>query len=162
MAYALSQQPPQLQLVTLFDLARNEFMIGFPTESQAEYYRIANMEARIFEHESKRDVWIPRPSGLKAIRGCSDGLALYFNDEAKAAAWCERIVIGRCSKWDRHEIYLRRKWDESELNEAIGRKRTYGVVAPVQYVQIQVQVPLPEIKVAPPLADCSADTDGRC
>jgi hypothetical protein len=71
-------------LVMKFDFERMEFMIGFHEYKQAERYRSVNREARIYENEDERDVWLPKPENLKSIGVNNGEFALEFDREREA------------------------------------------------------------------------------
>lgn len=106
-------------VIIRFDFTRNEFIISFPTDKTADNYRATNKEARIFDQESKQDVWIPKPIGLRAIRSYGDALAVYFNTKEQAKTWSKNVLIGKINKTDECEVYITRKWVGQGLEDAI-------------------------------------------
>ena len=76
-------------------LIRNELVISFPDSQSASEYQRANPEGRILS-QANREVYLPRPQGLIAIRCSSQSnysLVLEFASEEETMAWHTKVLI---------------------------------------------------------------------
>ncbi len=97
--------PTKLELNARWCFTQNELVINFPDSQSALEYQRANSEGRIFANSNK-NVYLPRPEGLRAIRGSSQGikycLVLEFRSEKAAFAWHSRSKISTIYPDHRH------------------------------------------------------------
>lgn len=85
----------KVSLSSRWCLTRNELVISFPDWQTASDYQRANPEGRIYTPANK-EVYIPRPEGLIAIRSSSQSiysLVLEFASEEETNAWHRKILI---------------------------------------------------------------------
>lgn len=109
-----------------FDWERKEFIIQFFSREQARAYQSKNPEARIVPTDPK-SAWLPIPDGMTHLRASSFGFVIRFKDNpAKAEQWRSRSILGRVTdstRRDNTEIYLKRDWNEDDLNALLKTTR---------------------------------------
>ncbi len=95
-----SSMSAKLEFNAWWCFTQNELVINFPDSQSALEYQRANSQGRIFgntQQNSDKDVYLPRPEGLRGIHGTSPGkkysLILVFWSEREALAWHSRSQI---------------------------------------------------------------------
>ena len=101
-------------------MTRNELAIGFPDSQTASEYQRANPEGRIYA-EANKEVYLPRPEGLIAIRSSSQAaysLVLEFVSEEQTRAWHSKSLLSSIlSDHVKTRAYLQR---EVKLDRFVG------------------------------------------
>lgn len=97
-----------------YDFIRKEICITFENAQQAQRYQNCNREGRIHQDDDK-SVWIPFPSGLKALRADANGLVFCFRDPTTTTNWCNRIIMAKKYTNDQEDrAYIVQNWEVNE------------------------------------------------